>query len=146
MREASRTSGQPQAARKAGPVIRIAIARGANVVMRAAFSRARRPMKRPFSGDASARVRTWIHDCIRRHRACIVLPRNVQAPNRGRIRPATSRTHDRSDRRGALAADLGTARKWGWFVALGVLMLIAGVIALANLFLATVVSVSTSVR
>ena len=31
--------------------------------------------------------------------------------------------------------------KWGWFVALGVLMLIAGVIAFANLFLATVVSV-----
>jgi len=31
--------------------------------------------------------------------------------------------------------------KWGWFVALGVLMLIAGVIAMLNLFLATVVSV-----
>jgi uncharacterized membrane protein HdeD (DUF308 family) len=31
--------------------------------------------------------------------------------------------------------------KWGWFVALGVLMLIAGALALANLFLATVVSV-----
>ena len=31
--------------------------------------------------------------------------------------------------------------KWGWFVALGVLMLIAGVIAMANLFAATVVSV-----
>jgi hypothetical protein len=29
----TRTSGQPQAARKAGPVIRIAVARGANVVM-----------------------------------------------------------------------------------------------------------------
>jgi hypothetical protein len=33
MRQTSRTSGQPQAARKAGPVIRIAIARGAKVVM-----------------------------------------------------------------------------------------------------------------
>ena len=31
--------------------------------------------------------------------------------------------------------------KWGWFVALGVLMLIAGAIAMANLFAATVVSV-----
>lgn len=31
--------------------------------------------------------------------------------------------------------------KWGWFVALGVLMLVAGVIAMLNLFLATVVSV-----
>jgi uncharacterized membrane protein HdeD (DUF308 family) len=31
--------------------------------------------------------------------------------------------------------------KWGWFVAIGILMLIAGVLAMANLFLATVVSV-----
>ena len=31
--------------------------------------------------------------------------------------------------------------KWGWFVALGVVMLIAGVIAMLNLFAATVVSV-----
>ena len=31
--------------------------------------------------------------------------------------------------------------KWGWFVALGVVMLIAGIIAMANLFVATVVSV-----
>ena len=31
--------------------------------------------------------------------------------------------------------------KWGWFVALGVVMLVAGALAMANLFLATVVSV-----
>jgi hypothetical protein len=36
----ARTSGQPQAARKAGPVIRIAIARGANLVMTALLAEA----------------------------------------------------------------------------------------------------------
>lgn len=42
----------------------------------------------------------------------------------------------------SLGSHIGELRsKWGWFVALGVLMLIAGGIAFANLFLATVVSV-----
>jgi uncharacterized membrane protein HdeD (DUF308 family) len=37
---------------------------------------------------------------------------------------------------------LGTVReKWGWFLALGILLLIFGIIALANLFVATVASV-----
>ena len=37
---------------------------------------------------------------------------------------------------------IGSAsEKWGWFVALGVLLLILGVIALGNLFVATIASV-----
>jgi uncharacterized membrane protein HdeD (DUF308 family) len=40
---------------------------------------------------------------------------------------------------GGLEAELRT--KWGWFVALGVLMLIAGIIAFGNILLATAVSV-----
>ena len=47
-----------------------------------------------------------------------------------------------SDPSGTFGATVPQLReKWGWFVALGVLMLIAGVIAMANLFIATVVSV-----
>lgn len=43
---------------------------------------------------------------------------------------------------GALAGHLSEIRaKWGWFVALGVLMIVAGAIALGNLALGTVVSV-----
>ncbi|WP_038360076.1 HdeD family acid-resistance protein [Bosea sp. 117] len=43
---------------------------------------------------------------------------------------------------GSLAGQLSTLRaKWGWFVALGALMIIAGLIALANLMLGTLVSV-----
>ena len=47
-----------------------------------------------------------------------------------------------SDRPRGLGGPISELRqKWGWFVALGILMLIAGLIALGNLFLATVVSV-----
>ena len=47
-----------------------------------------------------------------------------------------------SDRPRGLGGPISELRaKWGWFVALGVLMLIAGLGAIANLFLATVVSV-----
>jgi len=43
---------------------------------------------------------------------------------------------------GALKNAIGTTRgKWGWFVALGVLLLIFGGIAFGNLFIATVASV-----
>ena len=43
---------------------------------------------------------------------------------------------------GNLREALTEARaKWGWFVALGVLLLIAGGVAMANLFVATVASV-----
>ena len=38
------------------------------------------------------------------------------------------------------------AHKWGWFVALGVLMLIAGAIAMANLFRRPSCRCSTSAR
>ena len=38
-------------------------------------------------------------------------------------------------------APANPGRQWGWFVALGVLFIIFGAIALANVFLATVVSV-----
>ncbi len=38
-------------------------------------------------------------------------------------------------------SDSHVRAKWGWFVALGVLLLVLGVIAFANLFAATVVSV-----
>jgi uncharacterized membrane protein HdeD (DUF308 family) len=48
-------------------------------------------------------------------------------------------TSDPSETFGATIPQLRD--KWGWFVAFGVLMLIAGVIAMANLFIATVVSV-----
>lgn len=42
----------------------------------------------------------------------------------------------------ALKNAIGTTRdKWGWFVALGVLLLIFGGIAFGNLFIATVASV-----
>lgn len=40
-----------------------------------------------------------------------------------------------------LGAGSELREKWGWFVGLGILMLVAGVIAMLNLFLATVVSV-----
>jgi uncharacterized membrane protein HdeD (DUF308 family) len=46
-----------------------------------------------------------------------------------------------ADRPRGLGAIAEVRQKWGWFVALGILMLIAGVIAALNLFLATVVSV-----
>ncbi|MDF2997346.1 MAG: hypothetical protein K0R27_2983 [Xanthobacteraceae bacterium] len=43
---------------------------------------------------------------------------------------------------GSIAGHLSAMRaKWGWFVALGVLMLVAGLIALGNLVLGTVASV-----
>src|SRR3954447_16822681 len=47
-------------------------------------------------------------------------------------------TTDRSTRTGSFSE---LRSKWGWFVALGVLLLLAGVLALADEFLATVVSV-----
>lgn len=46
-----------------------------------------------------------------------------------------------SERHKGLGAIADLRDKWGWFVALGVLMMIAGLIAALNLFLATVVSV-----
>ena len=39
------------------------------------------------------------------------------------------------------ASTAGLRDKWGWFVALGVVMLVGGIIAMLNLFAATVVSV-----
>lgn len=46
-----------------------------------------------------------------------------------------------ADRPKGLGAIAELRDKWGWFVALGIVMLIAGVLAMLNLFLATVVSV-----
>lgn len=43
---------------------------------------------------------------------------------------------------GSIAGHISALRaKWGWFVALGILMIVAGLIALANLMLGTVASV-----
>ena len=52
---------------------------------------------------------------------------------------ATTSEHD--DRPRGLGAISELRDKWGWFVALGILMLVAGALAMANLFLATVASV-----
>jgi uncharacterized membrane protein HdeD (DUF308 family) len=46
-----------------------------------------------------------------------------------------------TDYPGRLGAISGLRDKWGWFLVLGILLLIAGVLALANEVLATVVSV-----
>ena len=53
---------------------------------------------------------------------------------------ATTSEHPTGQPRG-LGAGNELREKWGWFVALGIVMLIAGVIAALNLFMATVVSV-----
>src|SRR5262245_11821001 len=51
---------------------------------------------------------------------------------------AATSEHDRPRGLGGISE---LRAKWGWFVALGILMLVAGAIAMANLFLATVASV-----
>ncbi|MDW6024090.1 HdeD family acid-resistance protein [Mesorhizobium sp. BAC0120] len=53
---------------------------------------------------------------------------------------ATTSEHP-ADRPRGLGVISELRSKWGWFVALGILMLIAGLLAMLNLFLATVVSV-----
>src|SRR5262249_34349430 len=137
----SRTSGQRQAAREAGPIIRVAIAKGAKIVMPRLLADAACDEKTSRPGNLKGqwqRRRESVDYVVENTSVGALTVGAAGKQSEGDMAATSGPTTDHPRGLGAISE---LRAKWGWFVALGILMLIAGVIALGNELLATVVSV-----